>query len=720
MAGADDFAYLDWPGPIPFAHRGGASEVPENTHAGLRARRRASATATSRPTCTSPPTACCSPSTTTSSTASPTAPASSASCRGRWCARRGSTASSRSRCSRTCSAPGPTLRVNIDPKHDAAVEPLADVAAPVRRRRPGVRRRLQRRPPRPGAGRCCPGVCTSLGPVGSLQLGLAADRARTSASSPAPCAQVPPSYGDTEVVTEAFVDEAHRRGMQVHVWTIDDAAEMARLLDLGVDGIMTDRPAVLKEVLAGPRPVVRVTDVKLPLTPLDFLARARRLFPDRVGVVQGDDVRFDLRRVRRPLRRPGPAAASTTLGVQPGRPGGLPRRQHPPAARGATTACCSPAACCCRSTSALAAPSWPRCLADAGAAVLVRDPSLPRPRLRRPDLRPRRAGARRPTGAVEPPPVDEDAPAELFYTSGSTGAAEGRGALAPGPVPPRRAQRPHQRHHRRRRAAAHDPAVPRQRLGHAHFLTGLGGVHVMLPRFDAAEVLRLVERERVTRLFLVPTMARLAARLPRRRRRATCRRCARCRSAARRRRPSCWPRSRTRFGCEAICGYGMTESSPTLTRSLDKPGTPASRAAAGDHRPADPRRRPPGARRRRRRGAVGRRHRRRDLRPVEPRDDRLLEPARGDRRRRCGAGGCAPATSPSSTPTATSRSSTAARTSSCPAARTSRRSRSRRALLRPPGGARGGRRRHARRAVGRGAGGVRRAARRARRRPRTS
>jgi glycerophosphoryl diester phosphodiesterase len=62
------------------------------------------------------------------------------------------------------------------------------------------------------------------------------------------CAQVPVQHGRWTVVTRRFVQAAHRRGVQVHVWTIDDADEMDRLLDLGVDGIMTDRPSVLREV----------------------------------------------------------------------------------------------------------------------------------------------------------------------------------------------------------------------------------------------------------------------------------------------------------------------------------------------------------------------------------------------------------------------------------------------------------------------------------------
>ena len=51
------------------------------------------------------------------------------------------------------------------------------------------------------------------------------------------------------VVTPRFLRAAHRHGVAVHVWTIDDPHEMHRLLDLGVDGIMTDRPEILRDVL---------------------------------------------------------------------------------------------------------------------------------------------------------------------------------------------------------------------------------------------------------------------------------------------------------------------------------------------------------------------------------------------------------------------------------------------------------------------------------------
>jgi glycerophosphoryl diester phosphodiesterase len=51
------------------------------------------------------------------------------------------------------------------------------------------------------------------------------------------------------LVDRTLIGRAHESGLQVHVWTIDDEAEMRRLIDLGVDGLMTDEPALLKAVL---------------------------------------------------------------------------------------------------------------------------------------------------------------------------------------------------------------------------------------------------------------------------------------------------------------------------------------------------------------------------------------------------------------------------------------------------------------------------------------
>jgi glycerophosphoryl diester phosphodiesterase len=87
-----------------------------------------------------------------------------------------------------------------------------------------------------------------LGPLSTVRLRLASLGIPVG-PIPAACAQVPVRQSGVPVVDRRFVDAAHRRGLQVHVWTIDDRAEMERLVDLGVDGLMTDRPAVLKELL---------------------------------------------------------------------------------------------------------------------------------------------------------------------------------------------------------------------------------------------------------------------------------------------------------------------------------------------------------------------------------------------------------------------------------------------------------------------------------------
>ena len=69
-----------------------------------------------------------------------------------------------------------------------------------------------------------------------------------SAPKPGPMAlQIPAEFGGRPLVTRALVDHAHAHSVQVHVWTVNDSDEMAGLLDLGVDGIITDFPARLVE-----------------------------------------------------------------------------------------------------------------------------------------------------------------------------------------------------------------------------------------------------------------------------------------------------------------------------------------------------------------------------------------------------------------------------------------------------------------------------------------
>jgi glycerophosphoryl diester phosphodiesterase len=63
------------------------------------------------------------------------------------------------------------------------------------------------------------------------------------------CLQIPERFGPLRVLTPGLVRRAHGRGKQVHVWTVDDPAAMRRMLDAGVDGLITDRTDLLREVL---------------------------------------------------------------------------------------------------------------------------------------------------------------------------------------------------------------------------------------------------------------------------------------------------------------------------------------------------------------------------------------------------------------------------------------------------------------------------------------
>jgi glycerophosphoryl diester phosphodiesterase len=146
----------------------------------------------------------------------------------------------------------PDVRFNVDVKLDNAVEPFVEAV-----RRTGIIDRIcvggfsDRRTARVKA-ELGPALCTSLGPkaIGALRAAsYGAPYVGAMARKAGQCAQVPTNRGPVPLVDPKFVRTAHRLGMQVHVWTIDDPAEMDRLLDLGVDGIMTDKPSVLKAVL---------------------------------------------------------------------------------------------------------------------------------------------------------------------------------------------------------------------------------------------------------------------------------------------------------------------------------------------------------------------------------------------------------------------------------------------------------------------------------------
>ena len=96
----------------------------------------------------------------------------------------------------------------------------------------------------------CPRVATSAGSSEALLFyGLQKLYLESAYSPDAQALQVPQVYRDLQVVNRRFIEAAHARNLRVQVWTVNDMDAMKRLLKLGVDGIMTDYPQRLMELL---------------------------------------------------------------------------------------------------------------------------------------------------------------------------------------------------------------------------------------------------------------------------------------------------------------------------------------------------------------------------------------------------------------------------------------------------------------------------------------
>lgn len=309
--------------------------------------------------------------------------------------------------------------------------------------------------------------------------------------------------------------------------------------------------------------------MKVPLTPLAFLERARRLFGPLEAVVDGER-RFTYTAFAARAHRLAHALRGE-LGLGPGdRVAYLcgNTAELLEAYFGVVLAGCVLVPLNVR----LAAPELQLCLDDAGASLLVRHPAFGGVPVRAPAevaIGPDYEAllARQPEGLFDPGTVDEDAVCEIFYTSGTTG--DPKGVMLT---------------HRNLHTHAVDAALT-MGAGHRdvvlhtiplfhvngwgtpHWVTALGAKHVMLERFDAREVLRLVEAERVTRLHLVPAMALALLREPALGRRDLSS-LVQVTVGGAPAGPTLLAELEEVLGCEVVQGYGLTEASPQLTKAF--------------------------------------------------------------------------------------------------------------------------------------------------------
>ena len=156
----------------------------------------------------------------------------------------------------------PTVRFNLDVKAPGAADAVGMLVAghgervlltsfADTRRRAAVASAARHAP----TGAVAPATSAGRETIARLLWGLVARSPRLVASSLAgiDALQVPERQGPVRVVTPRLLEAAHRHGVEVHVWTVNDPADMSRLVGMGVDGIVTDRVDVALTTL-GPAP----------------------------------------------------------------------------------------------------------------------------------------------------------------------------------------------------------------------------------------------------------------------------------------------------------------------------------------------------------------------------------------------------------------------------------------------------------------------------------